>query len=245
MTQREPWYELDGDAGGILLTNTNTGAYVTIAPRKRNEDLVFSINVRRPRFFALEAVLTLERLAAQFNWKIDDPQRGTRLTFDAHECAQTIARWDEENAAAGPLAGGVAIDAQTATRVWRWNYERPTNEAQLRRDGGAVTIPRIFFTARTGERAHTMALWPADCRSVVLPEVDDIVLREHAGDTGTVLNRALLAERAAYYTHLADHQGVPVIAAADQATVQAAIAAAKRAPFTGEIVASDMLREET
>ncbi|HET7815418.1 MAG TPA: hypothetical protein VFL13_13715 [Candidatus Baltobacteraceae bacterium] len=238
---RAPWLEIDGDERGVLLTNTNTGVYVTLTPE--NGHVVYAINYQRPSFFAREGLLTIGAFAEQFTWDVYDPQLQTAYT---RECfADAFASWQRGNAEAPSPRSGVPIGRFDASRVWEWNYERPQREERLAAANSSAYVPRVYFVEAPGIRhARTMMLWPQDVRSLLLPETDYIVFRPARSDDGDMVDRAALLEAAAYYA--LEHEtspGIALLEAPRFSLLLSAIERSKRGRFKGSVVACDMLTE--
>lgn len=238
---RSPWLEIDGDERGVLLTNANTGVYVTLTPD--TGDVLYAINYQRPSFFAREGLLMLAEFSQQFAWDVYDPQ--LQRTFSREVLADAFASWQRANAAASPQRNGARILRYDAARAWEWNYARPQREDALAAAGSSAYVPRVFFVQVPGSQdVRTMLLWPQDVRSLLLPQTDLIVYRDVRSQDGAVLDRDALLEAAGYYR--SEHPaagGVPLLEAPRFSLLLSAIERSKRGPFQGSIVASDMLAE--
>ncbi|MFN2449072.1 MAG: hypothetical protein ABR508_04660 [Candidatus Baltobacteraceae bacterium] len=244
--REQPWWEIEGDAGGVMLTDTNTGVYVTIASEDRKaRGLCYAINYNRPRFFALEALLTLQMLVHRHGWIVSDPQRSCELTFTAQDNDAVLAAWQRKNdETVWPVNGRPCVAREEATRVWNWNYARPQIDAQCSALDRDLYIPRIFFTQQSGSSdARTMMLWPHGVHGAAMPPVDRIVYRDDPDEAGFVVDRDVLLEAAAYYAAPLEPPGVPAIEAPRFSLLLSALQKAKRGPFTGSIAACDQLIE--
>lgn len=246
MSGGEPWWEIDGDAGGVLLTNTNTGVYVNIAPAdRRARELYYSVNFNRPRFFAREALLTLRELARRHGWNVYDPQREAALSLAPEEIDAMLASWQHANdAVAWETDGRPSLPRAEAERVWQWNYDRPKLEARLAASDRGLHVPKIFFVHEDGApEALTMTFWPGGVYGMALPECSYLVYREEAGDAGWVVDRAALLGEAAYYVTMLPDAGVPALDAPRFSVLLGALQKAKRGPFGASIAASDQILE--
>lgn len=222
LEDREPWYELFGDTGGALLTNTNTGVYVNFAPPEDGEGFIYSINVRCPRFFALEALGTLHRLAGLHGWVVD--------------ARANIGQWETAHRAAGANPRGIHVSSDRAQAVWNWNVSLPERRASL----APVSVPKIFFV-ETGGGVQTMLEWAHGVHRLAVPGVDAVVYRAQ-DEPDRLLDRDVLFKETAYFRRVVD--GIAVIDAPRFSVLQAAIDRASRGPFSAEIVAPDMLIDD-
>jgi hypothetical protein len=233
----KPWYEIDGDGGGVLLTNTDTGVYLTISPlERRSRHLCYAINYHRPRFFAVEALHVLRDLALRNGWTVYDSQRETPVDFaDGPEDA-ILAAWTQANAAlTWQQEPRAQIDAGEAERVWQWNYARAALQQQYEAQG--IAIPKIFFVSEPGTgHVRTALMWRPGIVALAIPEADHVLYE------GEVLDPRVLLEVAAYYVRSAD--GVPLLQAPRFSLLLSAIEKAKRGRFKGRIVPSDAISEQ-
>ncbi len=245
--KNRPWMEIDGDPGGVLITNTNTGVYYTISEGDRKKkELLYSINYNRPRFFALEALDALAGLVERFAWNIFDPQRDAALTFAQDELDATLSRWQRENdAVTWPANGRPTIAAQRAHSVWEWNYRRPDLDSAPAVQALQIYVPRIFFVRSPGDQhARTILIWPKEVHAIALPDVDAIVYRPESAHRGWTIDRKALLDGAAYYrVEVPDRGGVCAVNAPRFSLLLSTLEKAKREAFAGEIVPSDALVE--
>lgn len=245
--RRLPWWEVEGDSEGVLLTDSSTGVYLTLAPHDRKTaQLSFAVNFNRPRFFALETILTVAMLAEQHGWNVHDPQRRAALRFTGEDIEAILGSWQIANDAIRHSTNSKSpLPRSEAMRVWRWNYERPLIEAKLAEENREIHLPRILFVRGKGAaQAQTMSLWLRDVAALALPPADYLVYREHREDTGEIIDRAALLEAAAYYLTTLEVTGeVPVLKAPRFSLLLSSLEKAKRGPFPGEVLASDMLVE--
>jgi hypothetical protein len=233
----KPWYEIDGDAGGVLLTNTDTGVYLTISPLERHSrHLCYAINYHRPRFFAIEALHVLRELAVRNDWTVYDPQRETPVDFAARPEDAILDAWTEADAAlTWQQEPRAQIDAAQAERVWEWNYGR--GALQQHYDAQGVAVPKIFFVSEPGsDRVRTAVMWRPGIVALAVPPADQILYE------GEVLDPRVLLEVAAYYVRSSN--GVPLLQAPRFSLLLSAVEKAKRGRFRGEIVPSDAISEQ-
>ena len=244
----KPWWEIEGDAAGVLLTDNNTGVYVTLAPAQRKApDLLYPISYNRPRFFALEALLTIADLARTCGWTVHDPQRGADAALSNEEIDAVLDAWQTANDSARRSDEGRPLIARAeALRVWRWNYRRPAAQEHFANEGRDVYVPRIFFVREgNAARARTMLLWPPGVSTIAVPPVDYIVYREKGQEDGACVDRTALLNAAAYYVSAAGAPGgVPVVDAPRFSLLLSSLEKAKCGAFSAEIAAADMLAEE-
>lgn len=238
---RAPWLEIDGDERGVLLTNSNTGVYVTLTPE--NGHVLYAVNFQRPSFFAREGLLMIADFVDEYSWDVYDPQLQTVYSRDV--LADAFASWQRGNAAAPAQRNAVPIAKYDASRAWEWNYRRPQLEEQLAGVNCSAYVPHISFVQIAGgEAAQTMMLWPADVRSLLLPQTDFIVHGPARWQGGDLLDRETLLHAAGYYrVDEAAVPGVALLQASRFSLLLSAIERSKRGPFEGSILASDVLTE--
>lgn len=236
-----PWLEIDGDERGVLLTNANTGVYVTLTPE--DGQVVYAINYQRPSFFARELLSMLAQFTEAFAWDVYDAQ--LQATYSRELLAQAFAAWQRGNAAAPAPREGVPIAKYDAARAWEWNYERPQRESDLAAQNTSAYVPQMFYVQMPGAtHAQTMMLWPAEVRSLLLPQTDYIVYRPARSQSGALVDRGELLEAAGYYrVQNAAAPGIEMLEAPRFSLLLSAIERSKRGPFEGAVVAADMLRE--
>jgi len=236
-----PWIEVDGDADGVLITNTNTGVYASIAPE--GAQVLFAVHYQRPQFFAREAFMMAQTFIALFGWRLFDPQREIELQGGGDEIEAALSEWRVRNAVHDRRPDAVAIDARAAADAWNWNYARPQTQRSFAQDDPEREVPRLVYVRAPGvRRARTAAFWTHGVRHILLPASDYLVYRDERS-AEWIIDRAALAANAAYYSRANQADGALVVEATRFSLLISALDQSKRGEFRAAVLPADTLIE--
>ena len=139
----------------------------------------FTLDYRRPSFFAEESLPELQAFSERFGASAVYPGP----TPAPYTTPAFLRSWEEGNReacgpfpdAAPPNERPLVLPRAQLLAVWQWNYRRKALQAE---EGGALFVPRIWFV-RTAGGVGTCVVWP-DAMAARVPQVDTVVFSREA-----------------------------------------------------------------
>ena len=136
--------------------------------------IVFSLNYRRPAFFAEESEVELSALVKSLGAVIQDPQYSEDASMD-YDSEVFISNWKQSNELIIRqfLAKAEAIDSMPAATLesdWEWNKDCPKLAKKFE---GCYVAPVIYV--RYQGQLRRAAIWK-DAQPILIPYVDGVVV---------------------------------------------------------------------
>ncbi|MDB6028560.1 MAG: hypothetical protein JWM68_4783 [Verrucomicrobiales bacterium] len=172
--------------GQAWYANEDTGVYFSFDhndDRTADEEsvkhsVVFTMNLYRPHYFALEAESEVSNFVQRFGCSIHDPQR-TGMEDAPYTAEGFILAWNHSNEFgyrailhSDSASDVVHVFATNALeKIWHWNYFRQERDEIIAKD---IFIPRIMFIQHNG-LVCSSCVWP-DGITTLIPEVDFLLI---------------------------------------------------------------------
>ena len=183
---------VDGNGVNFLYKHPQTGVYCVFDVA--DDYVQVSLNFMRPRFFGMEAMPLVGRLAKGLEWEIFDPQQD-RLV----EVEELLDLWlaQNEQAIRSVKPDLPYLEPEKSLYWWRWMRER---EALQEQTGPSIFVPQIFLLRDQARRVRTATVWSANVEKTglfqkkrftplaqIFPECDYLILA--AGDDRRYVSR--------------------------------------------------------
>lgn len=143
---------VDGNGINFRYKHPGTGVYCTLDIE--DDYISVALNVIRPRFFGMETMPLIGRLAGELNLEIFDPQQDRVVGAD-----ELLDLWLEQNAQAiAAIKPDLPyLDPEKSVYWWKWMRDLES----LRKEKAPLLVPQIFLLADEARQVWTAAVWSA------------------------------------------------------------------------------------
>ena len=176
---------VDGNGLNFVYKHPQTGVYCVFDVE--DDYVLVSLNLMRPRFFGMEAMPLISRLADEAGLEIFDPQQDRVVV---HEELLDLWLALNEQAIRSLKPDLPYLEPEKSLYWWQWMRDKDALQEKL---GPSIFVPQIFLLADQTRRVRTAAVWPANVEKAgffqkkrflplpqVFPECDYLILA--AGD---------------------------------------------------------------
>jgi len=171
-----------------------------------NTRFSFNLNFLRPSFFGLEAFQFIDRLIAEFDLFVLNPQGSHEGPYKATK-EDLFSSWNQTNLVASanrfnPLTCGYLPEDQS-NEIWEYNSRVSDTQEQL---GEAYFVPRIFFMkTKKDNQVVTLTTWTQHIPCIIPPTDYVLLIRQYrkmfstANDTVLISRTSLMEKLGAYF----------------------------------------------